>query len=138
MFPAAPPASPVQLLPTPSTVASDGALALLLRVGGTPLVREMTALYRSYAPARLHDARVAVAARDAAALRAAAHALKSGAAQLGLSALATACRAVEIGAGASPPSWPVLQSAARAVEAAYAPALDGLETATAAAEAACP
>ena len=111
----------------PAVIGADGALALLLRVGGPALVREMAALYRSYAPARLSDARAALAGRDAPALRAACHALRSGAAQLGLSALAAACRSVELAGASATPSWPALHDGVRAIHSAYQPALDWLD-----------
>ena len=75
--------------------ASSDALALLERVGGAGLVRELIALYLSYAPARLSEAEQAAILADSEGVRRACHALRSGGAQLGLGALAELCASAE-------------------------------------------
>lgn len=59
------------------------ALVRLERFGGIKLLREMIALFRAIAPARLATVDSAMAERDVAAAENALHSLKSSAAQLG-------------------------------------------------------
>jgi two-component system sensor histidine kinase BarA len=85
------------LLPSPSgpPVVAPRALALVERVGGRALLRELVSLYAAHAPVRLAEAEAAVAAADADALRRACHALKSGSAQLGATRLSEGCTTLE-------------------------------------------
>lgn len=67
-----------------------------LESGGRPgLFDRLVSVFRSSATERLAEMRRAISDQDAAALNRSAHALKSGAAQLGALALATSCRSLE-------------------------------------------
>lgn len=82
----------------PSTdplVHDDAALERLRRFGGEKLLAGMIALFLEDAPARLAAARAAIAAGDPAGARAALHALKSSAAQLGALRLSARCASGE-------------------------------------------
>lgn len=74
------------------------ALARLTRLGGHRLASDLAAIYLDEMPKRLEAARDALRGRDAAALAAVAHVMKSGSAQLGATALAAACEATEAAA----------------------------------------
>lgn len=74
-----------------STVVDEAALDRLRGFGGDKLVRGMVELFVANAPARAADAREALDCGDAAALRAALHALKSSAGQLGATTVYAAC-----------------------------------------------
>ena len=76
------------------------ALQRLERFGGRKLRDELTALFLAEAPTRIEAARRALAAGDAAGVRAAAHSLKSSAGQLG------AVRIQRICDGLDSPRWP--------------------------------
>lgn len=85
----------ITLDPPPASDVRPDALATLARVGGARLVRDLIALYTSYVPARLDEARGALAAGDAEGVQRACRAVKSGGAQLGLVAVAARCEQVE-------------------------------------------
>ena len=85
MGPEAPPAEPVE---PAAERAGREALARLRRWGGDALVRDMWAIFAEDAPGRLAAARAGAAAGDAAAVRLAAHSLRSSCAQLGAAAAA--------------------------------------------------
>src|SRR5688500_12374802 len=90
------PASPAQTPAPPATPPlNPAAIALIQRLGGPSLVRDLCGIYAGYAPTRLAEARRALAAGDADEVRRACHALKSGSAQLGVTAVATACAEAE-------------------------------------------
>ena len=80
MGPEAPPAEPVE---PAAERAGREALARLRRWGGDALVRDMWAIFAEDAPGRLAAARAGAATGDAAAVRLAAHSLRSSCAQLG-------------------------------------------------------
>jgi HPt (histidine-containing phosphotransfer) domain-containing protein len=73
----------------------DTALARLRSFGGDKLLKGMIELFVKNAPTRAADAREALDCGDAAALRAALHALKSSAGQLGAATVHQACIAGE-------------------------------------------
>ena len=90
--------SPRPLVSSPlpdSVVIAPRALALVERVGGRRLLRELVELYAGNAPMRVAEARIALAAGDADGVRRACHALKSGSAQLGATRLVDRCVAAE-------------------------------------------
>lgn len=97
----------------------EGALQMLRRVGSDDLVVRMIDLFTESGPARLDEARAALAAGDAAGVAAAAHALKSSAAQLGGRAVQEAAAELEHDAAIHPG-----ESAARV--AALSTAVDAL------------
>jgi HPt (histidine-containing phosphotransfer) domain-containing protein len=73
----------------------DAALNRLRSFGGQKLLNGMIELFVKNAPTRAADAREALDCGDAAALRAALHALKSSAGQLGAASVHQACIAGE-------------------------------------------
>ena len=81
--------------------AERAALERLDQLGGASLIRDLIALYRDQTSERLVSAREAVQRRDAAALGAAAHAIRSSSAQLGADELRDACLLLENVADAS-------------------------------------
>jgi len=85
--------------PEPATSAAERsgreALARLRRFGGDVLVRDMLAIFAEDAPVRLRAARAGVAAGDPAAVRLAAHSLKSSCAQFGAVVAAGLCDGAE-------------------------------------------
>ena len=83
--------SPTSRIPAARPTVNAGAIALLERIGGDVLVRELVALYRDYVPVRRAEARGAWRAGDLEGVRRACHALRIGSAQLGLDALAELC-----------------------------------------------
>jgi HPt (histidine-containing phosphotransfer) domain-containing protein len=77
------------------SLLDDAALDRLRSFGGTKLLKGMIELFVKNAPSRAADAREALDCGDAAALRAALHALKSSAGQLGAVSVHHACNAGE-------------------------------------------
>jgi HPt (histidine-containing phosphotransfer) domain-containing protein len=75
--------------------AGHEALARLRRFGGDALVRDMWALFAADAPGRVAAARAGAASGDAAAVRLAAHSLRSSCAQLGAAHAAALGEAAE-------------------------------------------
>jgi HPt (histidine-containing phosphotransfer) domain-containing protein len=69
----------------------EAALERLRRFGGERLLAAMIASFLEHAPSRLDAARAALAAGDAEGVRAALHALRSSAGQLGAAGLAARC-----------------------------------------------
>jgi HPt (histidine-containing phosphotransfer) domain-containing protein len=92
--------SPTARSSTAPPAVNPSAIALLERIGGETLVRELLSLYRGYVPVRRAEARAACAAGDLEGVRRACHALRSGSAQLGLDAVARLCAECETSAGA--------------------------------------
>lgn len=97
---------PVEALKAPDTLDSlstDDSLDMqavraileLEKSGRAGLLAKLIAMFRTTAAARLEEMRAAIDASDAARLGRAAHALKSGAAQLGAQLLAGTCRELE-------------------------------------------
>lgn len=78
-----------------TSLVEEAALDRLRGFGGEKLVRGMVELFVQNAPLRAAEAREALDCGDAAALRAALHALKSGAGQLGAASVYAACVAGE-------------------------------------------
>ena len=89
----------MQLL-SQTAVVVPRALALVERVGGRRLLRELVGLYAEHAPRRVAEARAAFADGDAAGVRRACHALRSGSAQLGATRVVEECAALETRAAA--------------------------------------
>ena len=81
------------------TLIDPDAIARLKDFGGDKLLRGMIELFVKNAPVKAADARRALDAGDAAALRAAFHGLKSSAGQLGAVTVFQACAAGEDTAG---------------------------------------
>lgn len=77
------------------SLLDDAALDRLRSFGGTKLLNGMIELFVRNAPSRAADAREALDCGDAATLRAALHALKSSAGQLGATSVHHACAAGE-------------------------------------------
>ncbi len=83
----------------PPSVLDDARLAALVEeIGDADLVRETVSMFLDELPARLARIRAAVAVRDRDASRAAAHALGSPAAMLGVTGIARATKALEAAA----------------------------------------
>ena len=80
---------------TETSVLDVEALQRLIGFGGPKLVRGMIDLFLKNAPAKAAEARGALDRKDAAALRAALHGLKSSAGQLGAMTVFNACTAGE-------------------------------------------
>ncbi|HJQ18783.1 MAG TPA: Hpt domain-containing protein [Gemmatimonadaceae bacterium] len=78
-----------------TAIVDEAAVERLKGFGGVKLVRGMVELFVQNAPVRASEAREAFDCGDAAALRAALHALKSSAGQLGASSVYAACIAGE-------------------------------------------
>ena len=96
-FPGGPTHGPGSDVTMDDTPCSDPqALARLARWGGATLVREVTALFRTEVPARLEAAREAAAAGQCAAVRRAAHSLRSSCAQLGALRMSALSEKVEM------------------------------------------
>ena len=74
-----------------SSIVDPNAIDRLRGFGGPSLVRGMIELFLSNAPLKAADAREALDCGDSAALRAALHALKSSAGQLGAKTVYQAC-----------------------------------------------
>ena len=85
--------------PFDDLVAGRAALAMLRRVGGEALAREMVALHVDALPGRLAAVRAALVDADREALARTAHALKASCGQLGGAEAARLCREVETRAG---------------------------------------
>jgi HPt (histidine-containing phosphotransfer) domain-containing protein len=75
--------------------AGRAALAMLRRVGGEGLVRDMAALFGEELPERLAAARAALAAADREALWRSAHTLRASCGQIGAAAAARLARELE-------------------------------------------
>lgn len=84
---------------THEPLIDDAAIERLRGFGGPKLVRGMIELFIKTAPAKVSAARQALDAGDPAALRAALHALKSSAGQLGAATVFQACKSGEEQAG---------------------------------------
>jgi hypothetical protein len=92
--------SPTSRIPVARSAVNAGAIALLERIGGELLVRELITLYRGYVPVRRAEARAAWLAGDLEGVRRACQALRTGSLQLGLDALAEHCADLEACAAA--------------------------------------
>ena len=80
---------------TDASVLDAEALQRLMGFGGPKLVRAMIEIFLKNAPAKVAEAREALDAGDAAAVRAALHGLKSSAGQLGANTVFHACMSGE-------------------------------------------
>lgn len=77
------------------TCGDPAALERLRRLGGSTLVRDMVALFREQIPQRMATARAGVRCGDVAAVKLAAHAMRTSCGQLGAVAMRELCEQVE-------------------------------------------
>ncbi|HEU4563587.1 MAG TPA: Hpt domain-containing protein [Gemmatimonadaceae bacterium] len=77
------------------TCGDPAALERLRRLGGNALLRDMVALFREQIPPRMAMARAGVACGDVAAVKVAAHAMRSSCGPLGAVAMRELCEQVE-------------------------------------------
>ncbi len=110
-------ATPSQCRDDPNLDPIDpAAIGRLLRIGEAPLLRRIVDLYVSEAPLRLSAIAAAVAAQDRGATEAAAHSLKSMAANVGATRVFALCERIE-GLARSALSPGVVEAAAALPEA---------------------